>query len=225
MQKPLILSVLLGVAAATASAQDPAAVAAKQCSVAFENDYVRVLRWSVAPGDEIPMHEHPAVVGVALTGGNTRYTLADGKTKEVTAKAGQASWSEPESHSARSLSTAPTRLLQVELKKSPDASMTGVAASEDPVAVDAKHYKVEFQNEHVRVLRIHYGPKEKSVMHSHPAAVAVFLTDASAKFAMPDGMSMPMDRKAGDVQWSDKGSHLPENTSAKPFELLLVELK
>jgi hypothetical protein len=28
-----------------------------------------------------------------------------------------------------------------------------------------------------RVLRIHYGPHEKSVMHYHPATVAVFLTD------------------------------------------------
>ena len=31
----------------------------------------------------------------------------------------------------------------------------------DPVAVDTKHYKVEFENEHVRVLRVHYGPHEK----------------------------------------------------------------
>ena len=48
----------------------------------------------------------------------------------------------------------------------------------DPVKVDAKHYKVEFENESVRVLRISYAPGEKSVMHYHPNAVAVYLTTA-----------------------------------------------
>ena len=44
----------------------------------------------------------------------------------------------------------------------------------DPVKVDPKHYKVEFENESVRVLRISYAPGEKSVMHYHPNAVAVY---------------------------------------------------
>jgi hypothetical protein len=43
------------------------------------------------------------------------------------------------------------------------------AARTDPVRVDPKHYKVEFENEKVRVLRIKYGSHEKSVMHGHPA--------------------------------------------------------
>jgi quercetin dioxygenase-like cupin family protein len=57
----------------------------------------------------------------------------------------------------------------------------------DPVKVDPKHYKVEFEDEKVRVLRIKYGPHEKSVMHGHPASVSVFLTDAKARFTYPDG--------------------------------------
>ena len=35
----------------------------------------------------------------------------------------------------------------------------------DPLKVDPKHYKVEFENDRVRVLRITYGPREKSVIH------------------------------------------------------------
>ena len=34
--------------------------------------------------------------------------------------------------------------------------------------VDSGHYAVEMENDKVRVLRIKYGPHEKSVMHSHP---------------------------------------------------------
>jgi quercetin dioxygenase-like cupin family protein len=99
------------------------------------------------------------------------------------------------------------------------------AMAQDPVKVDAKHYKVEFENDQVRVLRITYGPHEKSVMHAHPANVAVFLTDSSAKFTLPDGKTLSSDIKAGMVQWSGGGKHLPENVGDKPFELILVELK
>ena len=59
----------------------------------------------------------------------------------------------------------------------------------DPVAVDPKHYTVEVENEKVRVLRIKYGPREKSVMHSHPATVAVFLTEGHHRFTYPDDKS------------------------------------
>lgn len=37
----------------------------------------------------------------------------------------------------------------------------------DPVKVDPKHYQVEFENDRVRVLRIRFGPHERSVMHGH----------------------------------------------------------
>ena len=99
------------------------------------------------------------------------------------------------------------------------------AYAQDAVAVDPKHYKVEMENDQVRVLRIHYGPGEKSVMHSHPASVAVFLTEGKVKFTTPDGKTQEAGAKPGEVQWEPAGPHLPENVGAKPFELILVELK
>jgi quercetin dioxygenase-like cupin family protein len=97
--------------------------------------------------------------------------------------------------------------------------------AQDPVKVDAKHYKVEFENDHVRVLRINYGPKEKSVMHEHPDALAVFLKDGKAQFTMANGKKEPADMKAGQTMWTPAGKHLPENLGDTPFELILVELK
>jgi quercetin dioxygenase-like cupin family protein len=99
------------------------------------------------------------------------------------------------------------------------------AMAQDPIKVDAKHYKVEFENDQVRILRVKYDPKEKSVMHEHPGAVAVFLTDGNVKFATPDGKSQDSKVKAGTVQFTPGGKHLPENVGDKPFELVLVELK
>ena len=73
------------------------------------------------------------------------------------------------------------------------------AMGQDPVKVDPKHYKVEFENDQVRVLRITYGPHEKSVMHDHPAAQVIYLTDSHVKFGLPGGKS---EEHAGEG-WSD----------------------
>ena len=99
------------------------------------------------------------------------------------------------------------------------------AMAQDPVKVDPKHYKVELENSQVRVLRIHYGPHEKSVMHEHPASVAVFLSAGDSKFTMADGKTTESHIKAGQTIWEDAGKHLPENVGDQPFELILVELK
>lgn len=99
------------------------------------------------------------------------------------------------------------------------------ALAQDPVVVDSAHYKVEFENDHVRVLRITYGPNEKSVMHYHPAGIAVFLEDMKAQFTLPEGQPVEVEGKAGEAIWAEAGQHLPQNMTDQPFELILVELK
>jgi|SRR5215467_9755933 beta-alanine degradation protein BauB len=97
--------------------------------------------------------------------------------------------------------------------------------AEDPVKVDPKHYTVVTENAQVRVLKVHYGPHEKSVMHRHPATVAVFLSTGSGRFTFPDGKSQDFTFKTGDTQYSPATTHLPENTGDQAFDLILVELK
>jgi quercetin dioxygenase-like cupin family protein len=98
-------------------------------------------------------------------------------------------------------------------------------AVQDPVKVDPEHYKVELENDRVRVLRITYGPREKSVMHSHPDGIAVFLTDQHSRFTLPDGKSEENRFIPGQTMWFPAGSHLPENLADQPLEVILVELK
>jgi quercetin dioxygenase-like cupin family protein len=99
------------------------------------------------------------------------------------------------------------------------------ALAQDAAKVDAKHYKVELDNAQVRVLRATYAPNEKSVMHSHPAGVVVFLTDAKVRFTMPDGKTQDVTVKAGTTQWNAATKHLPENVGDKPLEVIVIEMK
>ena len=105
------------------------------------------------------------------------------------------------------------------------ASQATHPAGQDPVRVDSRHYTVELENEKVRVLRVRYGPKEKSVMHGHPALAGVMLTDANIRFTYPDGRTEDITAKAGTLLNFPALEHLPENLSDQPFEAVVVELK
>ena len=112
---------------------------------------------------------------------------------------------------AENISDHPIRILEVDLKGPP----TGPAAVSklDPAAVDSKHYKVEFENQHVRVLRIHYEAHEKGETHEHILnRVVVYLND------QPGG-------KANDVRMAGAATHAEENASDQPADRIAVELK
>ncbi|MCU1309956.1 MAG: secreted protein [Candidatus Angelobacter sp.] len=102
---------------------------------------------------------------------------------------------------------------------------TTVALAQDPLKVDPKHYTLVSENDQVRILKIHYGPHEKSVMHSHPSTVVVFLSDSNGKFTFPDGKTEDFTTKTGEAMYGEAGTHLPENTGDKPLDGILVELK
>ena len=99
------------------------------------------------------------------------------------------------------------------------------AFGEDAVTADPEHYTVVFENDRVRVIRITYGPHEKSVMHEHNAGVYINITDARTRMTLPDGTSEDGASTAGTVTWTDGDEHIPENLSDEPFEVIQVELK
>jgi hypothetical protein len=127
------------------------------------------------------------------------------------------------------LSAQPARRLA---RKTPDCYCCRGSSSapkpqivQDPVKVDPKHYNVEVENEQVRVLRVNYKKHEKSMMHSHPDNVAIFLSDAHCRFTFPDGKTGERRFRAGESLYSPAGSHLPENLSGHAIDIILVELK
>jgi quercetin dioxygenase-like cupin family protein len=95
----------------------------------------------------------------------------------------------------------------------------------DAVSADPKHYLVAYENDVIRVLRVRYGPGEKSVMHAHPANCAIFVTDQQFNFTVPDGTGGEESIKAGQFGCGDANVHLPENTGTNTAEMIIVELK
>ncbi len=99
------------------------------------------------------------------------------------------------------------------------------ANAQDPVKVDPTHYKVAFQNAKVRVLNVHYGAHDKSPMHSHPASVVVYLTDAHVKYTRANGKTGEWTGKAGEARWAPADKHAIENLGDQSLDEVLIELK
>ena len=80
--------------------------------------------------------------------------------------------------------------------------LAGSVTAQDPTKVASEQYKIMFENDSVRVLKITYEPGAESAMHSHPDAVGVFLSDGKFSFTLPDGTT---DERAGEARGATPG--------------------
>ena len=114
-------------------------------------------------------------------------------------------------YTAENTSDHPIRILEVDVKGPPTA--VSAHSTLDPAAVDSRHYKVEFENERVRVLRIHYQPHEKGELHEHiRKRVVVYLNDQPGA-------------RADDVRMAGAATHTEQNASDRPADRIAIELK
>ena len=102
---------------------------------------------------------------------------------------------------------------------------SGTALAQDPVKVDAQHYKVVFENTSIRLLKISYPPGGKSVMHQHPESIVIPLSASKVRFNMEGGKSEEADMASESAMYSAAGTHNPENIGTGPVDALLIEFK
>jgi len=114
-------------------------------------------------------------------------------------------------YTAENIGDRPIRILEIDLKGKPAGPVPVTAL--DPVAVDPQHYKVEFENEYVRVLRVHFGPHETGQNHEHILNRVVFYVNDQPN------------AKADDVRITGAATHVETNDSAQPADRIAVEIK
>ena len=107
------------------------------------------------------------------------------------------------------------------------------ALAQDPLKVAPNNYKLEFENDWVKVVRVHYGANEKVVAHDHnpTAAAYVYLSDSGPvvfkHINLSYGAITRAAVKAGSfrVYKAVKEVHEVENPNDTPSDFLRVEFK
>ena len=199
-------------------------------NVKIDNDHARVLVVNSAPDAKSALHEHKMNrVMIYLDAGKIIIGDPNGKDETQNFKAGEMLWSPARGpHTSFNASGHAVRIVEIELKSKPGAASANAKKypALDPVKVDPKRYKIELENDQVRVTRARYAPHEKGVTHEHLLdRVVTFITDANLKVTTPEGETKMLKASAGDVITGGPAKHIEENLSDKPFEVVVVEFK
>ena len=97
--------------------------------------------------------------------------------------------------------------------------------TQDPIVTDGDKYSVVLENEHVRVLRYHDKPGDRTSQHGHPDYVLYAVSSFKRRLTFPDGRKQEVDVKAGSVAWMKAHIHIGENIGDTDTEVIMVELK
>jgi quercetin dioxygenase-like cupin family protein len=187
---------------------------------------VRVLDVVEQPHAKTPMHEHKANrVMIYRNAGAQSFRYEDGRTKTLTFSENEVKWSPIEGkHIAEVTTEKPVNIIEIELKK-PGSGKT-ITTPLDPLKIDRKHYKLEFENDQVRVFRVKIGPGESTPMHEHQLKrVNVYLTDANVRVTNADGKVEMSKHSAGEILEGGPAKHSEQNLGSKPVEVIVTELK
>ena len=114
-----------------------------------------------------------------------------------------------------------TGMLMIALVLSATVHASTAQKLPDAITADAKHYKVEFENDIVRVLRVRLDAGDSTPRHAHSAYCAIEISDSSLK----EGDGPVSESKAGQVFCGDATSHAPKNVGKALAESIVVEFK
>jgi quercetin dioxygenase-like cupin family protein len=192
----------------------------------LENDQVRVLSVIDKPHAKGALHEHKLNRVMIYMQPGEQIISQDGKKTTLKFKAGDVKWSSASGmHTSEIISGSPVPIIELEVKKPGDPSKSATTAL-DPLKVAPNIYKLEFENDQVRVVRVKFGPNQPVPEHEHMLnRVTVYLTDQRSKLTTPDGKSEESAHKAGEVAWGGPTKHKEQNLLDKPVEILVVEFK
>ncbi len=223
MRKSYLLAVLLlGPAGLGADPQAPVPPEQEpHHHVLLKNDFVEVVRATLAPGESTLYHIHTHdSAGVDLADSTTTEQLMGGKEgPPSTSKAGEA-WAQernpkPYIHRVHNVGSGAMDLIDVELLQQPKHPSAHAAA------------KIEAENPQARVYEWNLAPGAVSAMHTHERPyVIIAATPMQLKMAAPDGRSLRETVKAGDFHWIEASvTHSLANEGQTAGEIVEIELK
>lgn len=104
-------------------------------------------------------------------------------------------------------------------------AVSALASAQDPTKVEPKHYRLDFENEHVQVIDVHYGPHEKSTLHDHPGGVVVCISGGHLRFTDENGKSHEVFSKPGEARWFPPFKHRVENVGETTYNAVYIGVK
>lgn len=107
----------------------------------------------------------------------------------------------------------------------PDIVPPDAFARRDPLKMDAQHYRLDYENQHVRAIRLTLKADEAVPMHDDVDALAVCIQECHLRFTAPDGHVQDVHMESGETRWLYGDRHSARNLNTNPMEMLFIEVK
>jgi len=107
----------------------------------------------------------------------------------------------------------------------PDIVPPEVLKGKDALAADAKHYKLELDNDRMRVLRLTLKPDEAVPVHDDKDALFVCIRECHIRLTRPGDRGQDIHLQAGESRWIYGDTRSEKNLGTQPLEMLIIETK
>ena len=228
MKKLFISTVLIFFIACSSSDISllPEKVSPDVYKVLLENDDIKILEVTFAPGQSDNMHEHyPATVYI-VEGGKAQVTLPDGTVNEINPPSDFVLHNpEKAKHQVKNIGDNTMKIILFERKNTRAVTDT----KEElilPEEVSPDVYKVLLDNEEVKVTEVTFKPGQGDEMHQHGVMSIYGITGGKLKNTSPDGTVREMEVADGFVGHRNTvTTHQMKNIGDTTVKVILVEHK
>ena len=228
MKKLLISTVLLFFIACSSNDISllPEKVSPDVYKVLLENEDIKILEVTFAPGQSDNMHEHyPATVYI-VEGGKAQVTLPDGTVNEINPPSDFILHNpEKAKHQVKNIGDNTMKIILFERKNT-----RAVADTKEelilPEEVSPDVYKVLLENEEVKVTEVTFEPGQGDEMHQHGVMSIYGITGGKLQNTSPDGTVREMEVPDGFVGHRNTvTTHQMKNIGDTTVKVILVEHK
>jgi quercetin dioxygenase-like cupin family protein len=214
-----LLIAVLALAGSGALAQDFASVA-PNVKVLKDDGKIRVMDYQAKAGTKVAAHSHPTMVVYLLQGGETRFTLPDGKTVTGNSPTGAALINPPATHTQEHVTDSHALLVEV----LDTAKFAPAARGDDLCTITPQHCRILKETDRIRVYEYTAKKGDKVPMHSHPTHVVYLLHAGQTQFTLADGSRpKPASLKDGDALINPPVVHSQEHLA--DVRGIIVEVK
>jgi hypothetical protein len=95
----------------------------------------------------------------------------------------------------------------------------------DGLRVDPKHFRFQFENRQIRVLRLTLQSDEFVPMHNSPDTLLVCVSECHIRLERPDKRINDIHMDPGETRWVRSSIRSEKNLSGKSLEIVFVEIK
>ena len=224
---PVLVLIFISCSSSKQGMLFPEKVSPEIYEVLLENEAVKVMKVTFAPGQEDNMHDHYPFTGYLLDGGKAQVTMPDGKVNEREFPSGFIAHNgNGVRHKVKNIGSNDMNIILIEHKNLGSTPTFDNEANLAAHNVSPDIYEIVHEDELIKVYTATFPAGSSDNVHEHGMNTAYVITGGKVEITEADGSVNERNIPDGAVLHSDKMvRHQVKNIGETDIKVLLAEYK